>query len=460
MRALDIIIKKRSGDELNREEIRFLMDGYVAGDIPEYQISAFLMAVFFQGLNSTETSLLTQAMIDSGDVIKLDSLQGYAGNYLVDKHSTGGVGDKVSLILAPIVAAAGAQVPMMSGRGLGHTGGTLDKLETIPGYSTALSPAEFVKIIDACGFAMTGQSARIVPADKKLYALRDVTGTVESVPLITASILSKKFAEGTQHLVFDVKCGKGAFMKTPEQAEKLARSLVRTGKELGRGVIALISRMDSPLGVKVGNFFEVEESIACLRCEGWEADFENGALNLRGGSADLMEVTLHLAAHMLVLSSVAKDFNEGMERSLDVLRKGTALEHFWQNVALQGGRRQDCLDLIGRRDGLLTRDISAGADGFLKGLDAYKIGVASVLLGAGRNVASDKVLPDVGIELHASPGTRLVRGEKVLTLFARDEARLEAAADCLEGIVELSETTATATETDAGIHGKMIYSII
>ena len=452
MRALDLILKKRAGGELSEEEICFLVDGYVDGSIPEYQISSLLMAVYFQGMAKEETSFLTKAMIASGEVMDLSSLSGHAAGFLVDKHSTGGVGDKVSLILAPLVAAAGAQIPMISGRGLGHTGGTLDKLESIPGFSTALSPKDFVRVIDACGFAMAGQSKNIVPADKKLYALRDVTGTVESIPLITASILSKKFAEGAQHLVFDVKYGSGAFMKTPEHARSLAESLVRVGGELDRGVRALITNMDSPLGRKIGNFFEVEESIACLRCEGWEADSRPQALRLSGESADLMEVTLNLAASMLKVSGIVKNFDEGMSLSLETLRKGSALDCFWKNVELQGGDRQKCEALIGQREGLLKREFLTETDGYLQDLDAYRLGVASVLLGAGRNVASDSVLPDVGIELHARPGDWLHRGENLLTLYARDKPRLQTASEYLGGIVQLGPKALK--------HSPMIHSFI
>jgi pyrimidine-nucleoside phosphorylase len=438
MRALDIIIKKRGGGELSEKEISFLISGYVDGSIPEYQVSAFLMAVFFQGMTARETSVLTQKMIDSGAVMDLSSLPSFGEGTLVDKHSTGGVGDKVSLILAPMVAAAGAQVPMMSGRGLGHTGGTLDKLESIPGYSTALTPARFAEIIGSCGFAMTGQSSNIVPADKKLYALRDVTATVESVPLITASILSKKFAEGAQHLVFDVKYGSGAFMKTNEDARSLADSLVRTGKELGRGVTAVITNMDIPLGNMVGNFLEVEESIACLENRGWDCEIIDGRPRVSGPSGDLMEVTLTLSAWMLVVSRRVSDFAEGLDLSLRVLAEGSALERFWQNVALQGGDRKRTEELIGVRDGLLVRDITAEADGYLSRMDAYRVGSASVILGAGRSVAEDDVLPDVGIEIMRKPGARVAAGDPILRLYARTEKAMEQAAGYLSDALEIS----------------------
>lgn len=264
MRAVDIIIKKRNGEELSKDELAQIIKGYVDASIPEYQISAWLMAIFFKGMSFRETADLTEIMLNSGSCMNLSGIKGP----FVDKHSTGGVGDKTSLILAPIVAAYGIKVPMMSGRALGHTGGTLDKLDSIPGYTTRLSEAQFREFLLKDGFAMTGQTDAIVPADKKLYSLRDVTGTVESVALITASILSKKVAEGSEALVFDVKCGSGAFMKSPEDAELLAQSLVKTGEAMGKRIIALITDMSEPLGNKIGNFFEVEETIDCLEAKG------------------------------------------------------------------------------------------------------------------------------------------------------------------------------------------------
>ena len=288
MRAVDLIVKKRQGQSLSDEEISFLIGGYVAGDIPDYQMSSLAMAVFFKGMSAEETGYLTRAMIDSGDTIDLSAIRAP----LVDKHSTGGVGDKVSLILAPLAAACGCTVPMMSGRALGHTGGTLDKLESIPGYRTDLSVERFTDLLKATGFAMTGQSEQIVPADRKLYALRDVTGTVESIPLITASIMSKKFAEGAQSLVFDVKCGSGAFMKTLDDARELAESLVRTGNSLGRRIRAVISDMEQPLGLMVGNFLEVREVAAVLQ---------------GGGPEDLIDLTIRLTAHMLILAGLHSD---------------------------------------------------------------------------------------------------------------------------------------------------------
>ncbi|MFQ3621407.1 MAG: thymidine phosphorylase, partial [Spirochaetales bacterium] len=311
MRAVDIIRKKRDGEELGEEELRFLIGGCLEGAIPEYQISAWLMAVFFRGMSDRETAHLTKIMIESGETLDLSGLEGP----FVDKHSTGGVGDKVSLILAPLVACFGIRIPMMSGRSLGHTGGTLDKLEAIPGYQIARDPQEFRKILQQVGYAMTGQSEKIVPADRVLYALRDVTATVESIPLITASILSKKFAEGADSLVFDVKCGDGAFMKTLTEAEALAHSLVHTGRGLNRKVVTVITNMDEPLGRMVGNFLEAEESALCLQGH-------------TEGREDLMEVTLRLCSWMLVAGGKAKNVDEGICLCRAMLNTGEPYKRF------------------------------------------------------------------------------------------------------------------------------------
>jgi pyrimidine-nucleoside phosphorylase len=408
MRTVDIIQKKREGGELSREEIAFLVKGYVAGSIPDYQVSAWLMAVFFKGMTATETADLTDAMLRSGKVMDLSGIEGP----FVDKHSTGGVGDKVSLILAPMVAACGVKVPMMSGRALGHTGGTLDKLESIPGYRTSLSEAEFRSFIEKDGFAMTGQTAEIVPADKKLYALRDVTATVESIPLITASILSKKVAEGADALVFDVKSGPGAFMKTPETAEALARSLVSTGTAMGKRIVGVITDMTEPLGEKVGNFLEVEESLDCL--EG-------------SGPADLMEVTYRLGAWMLVAGGVAKDVKEGERRCRDAIRLGLARQLFLANVRSQGGEVDRLFELRGKYRAEASYDILAPTAGFIAGIDAYKIGRAGVYLGVGRDTAADPVYPDVGFVFRKKAGHSVIAGEHICTMYGKDEAAIEAA---------------------------------
>jgi pyrimidine-nucleoside phosphorylase len=408
MRAVDVIQKKRDGGELSREEIAFLINGYVAGSVPEYQVSSWLMAVYFKGMTSRETADLTDVMLRSG---KTMDLSGLAGPF-VDKHSTGGVGDKLSLVLAPMVAACGVKVPMMSGRALGHTGGTLDKLEAIPGYRTGLSEADFRAFIEADGFAMIGQTAEIVPADKKLYALRDVTSTVESIPLITASILSKKVAEGADALVFDVKCGPGAFMKTPERAEALATSLAKTGEAMGKRIVSVITDMSEPLGNKVGNFFEIEETLDCL--EG-------------SGPADTMEVTYRLGAWMLVAAGTAKTVMDGERLCKNAIRLGMARELFLANVKRQGGQIDKLIELRGKYRAKDRYEILAPSSGYIVGIDAYKIGLAGVYLGVGRDTASDPVYPDVGFIFKKKTGHAVTAGEHLCTMYGKNAQAVEAA---------------------------------
>lgn len=418
MRAVDIIVKKRNGEELSREELAAIINGYVDGSIPDYQASAWLMAVLLRGMSFRETADLTELMLKSGSVM---DLSGLAGPF-VDKHSTGGVGDKTSLILAPIVAACGVKVPMMSGRALGHTGGTLDKLDSIPGYTTALDEHSFREYLAKDGFAMTGQTDSIVPADKKLYALRDVSGTVESVPLITASILSKKVAEGSQALVFDVKSGPGAFMKTLKDAEELANSLVKTGEAMGKRIIGVITDMSEPLGNMVGNFFEVEESMDCLQGRGPD---------------DLMEVTLRLAAWMLVAGGTAGDVEEGLEKSRQAISSGKAYELFIRNVRTQGGNTERLLKLKGNYRSKHTRELRAQKDGFIQSIDAYKIGMAGVQLGVGRNKTSDPVEPDVGFIFERKKGAKVKAGEVLCQVYGKSEASLHEAWDLVSGSVTI-----------------------
>jgi pyrimidine-nucleoside phosphorylase len=408
MRAVDIIMKKRDGAELSRDEITCLIDGYVDGSVPDYQVSAWAMAVFFKGMSARETADLTDVMLRSGKVM---DLSGIAGPF-VDKHSTGGVGDKVSLVLAPMVAACGVKVPMMSGRALGHTGGTLDKLESIPGYRTSLSEAEFREFIGRDGYAMTGQTAEVVPADGKLYALRDVTATVESIPLITASILSKKVAEGAEAIVFDVKAGPGAFMKTAERAEELARSLVSTGTAMGKRIVGVITDMTEPLGNKVGNFLEVEESLECL--EGV-------------GPADLMEVVYRLGAWMLVAGGAAKEVAEGERLCRNAIRLGIPRELFLANVRSQGGRIDRLFELRDRWRAKDRYEVLAPASGFIAGIDAYRIGLAGVYLGVGRDKTTDPVFPEVGFVFKKKVGHAVVAGEHICTAYGKDAAALAAA---------------------------------
>jgi pyrimidine-nucleoside phosphorylase len=416
MRAVDIIANKRAGNELSREEIEFLIGGYVKGEIPDYQVAAWAMAVCFQGMTPAETAVLTKVMLRSGDVMDLSGIEGP----FVDQHSTGGVGDKTSLILAPLAASLGIRDPMMSGRALGITGGTLDKLESIPGFRVGLSVEEFRSIIASCGFAMTGQTKDIVPADRLLYALRDVTATVESVPLITASILSKKAAEGCDGLVLDVKYGSGAFMKEIADGERLARSLVDTGKAMGLNTVALLTDMDEPLGRMVGNFLEVEECMDCL--EGKTA-----------GSEDLMDVTLSLAAHMAILGGKAETLEEGRALCEKALASGKPYDLFLENARLQGGDAERLLSLRGAYRSPVAAEIKAARGGFITRVDAYKVGHASVTLGVGRNRTEDSVSPTAGVLFHAKRGAAVKAGDPLATVWARDEAGLAAALPGIEG---------------------------
>ena len=424
MRAVDIIMKKRAGKELSNEEIKFLIGGYVEGSIPDYQVSAWAMAVFFQGMTAAETASLTGVMLHSGAVMDLSGVPGP----LVDKHSTGGVGDKTSLILAPLAASLGIRDPMMSGRALGHTGGTLDKLDAIPGYCTQLSPEEFKQILLKDGFAMTGQTKDIVPADRLLYALRDVSGTVESIPLITASILSKKVAEGADALVLDVKYGCGAFMKNPDDAEKLARSMVDTGTAMGKKLIALLTDMDEPLGKMVGNFLEAEECYECLDPQ--------GAPEL---SADLMEVTLELTARMAMLGGKAANAKEGRALCEKALAGGRPRELFLANIKSQGGDVDKFLSMLGKYRSGYSAVITAAQDACISRIDAWKTGHAGVGLGVGRNRTEDPVSPTAGIEFHRKRGDRVRQGEPVMTVWAKDQASLDAALPQLAEAVEYSD---------------------
>lgn len=421
MRAVDIIMKKRSGEALNDEEIRFIVEGYVRGDIPDYQVSALLMAIFFRGMTPKETAILTGAMLDSGERMDLSGIQGP----FIDKHSTGGVGDKISLPLAPMVAACGIKVPMMSGRALGHTGGTLDKLESIPGYVTALDLPAFRKGLIEDGFAMTGQSARVVPADKKLYALRDVTGTVESIPLITASILSKKVAEGAEGIVFDVKCGSGAFMKTLEDAKALAESLVATASAMGRRVVAVLTDMSQPLGYKVGNFLEIEETLDCLEGKGPD---------------DVMELVYHLGAWMMVLGGTARNIDEGRARCEKAIGSGAALDLFYRNILRQGGSVSEMLARRGTWRSEFFREFRADREGFIASVDALKIGLAGVHLGVGRNRTDDQVSPTAGFIFEKKRGDLVKKGELIVVAYGKDSESLDSAEALIDSAISISKT--------------------
>ncbi|MBR6793202.1 MAG: thymidine phosphorylase [Clostridia bacterium] len=406
MRTVDLIEKKKRGESLTKEELRFLIEGYTKGEIPDYQMSAWAMAVCFRGMNRKETADLTMAMAESGDRVDLSSL----GETTVDKHSTGGVGDKTTLIVTPIVASLGGMVAKMSGRGLGHTGGTVDKLESIPGYRTELSAEEFMHQAERVGLVVAGQSGNLAPADKKLYALRDVTATVDSIPLIASSIMSKKLAAGSKSIVLDVKCGSGAFMKTPEAAAELAEEMVTIGTNCGRNVAALITNMDLPLGFAVGNALEVEEALAVLRGEGPE---------------DLKAVCLALAAEMLIL---CKGFSseEAKRQAEDALQSGKALAKLQQWIVAQGG---DLEAFSKRRQKQVpSYEVVAPASGYIQKMDAEKIGLAAMVLGAGRASKEDVIDFDAGLRILKKTGDAVTAGEPIAVLYTamdRDFAAAE-----------------------------------
>jgi pyrimidine-nucleoside phosphorylase len=409
MRVVDLIRRKRDAAELLPEEIRYLIDEYTRGNIPDYQMSAWLMAAFLRGLNGAETAALTDAMLNSGRVLDFSGMPGRK----VDKHSTGGVGDKTSLIIAPIVAAAGGvRVPMISGRGLGHTGGTLDKLESIPGFNVNLSLAEFRRALETVGCALIGQTAEIAPADKKMYALRDVTGTVESRSLICASIMSKKLAEGIDALALDVKVGSGAFLKTEADATLLAELMVETGRRMGKQVVALLTDMDQPLGRTAGNAMEVHESIEVLSDE---------------GPGDLRELCLVLAAWMLFLGRRVNSVDEGKSVAAGLVASGAARDKFREIIRQQGGepRVVDDPKLLPHASNAI--DVVAAADGYIAATQCEQLGVAVVVLGGGREKKEDSVDPAVGLEFHKKNGEQVSRGEPLCTLHYNSDARLEEA---------------------------------
>jgi pyrimidine-nucleoside phosphorylase len=420
MRATDIIRAKRDGGTLRRDEIDFFVRGVTDASLPDYQASALLMAVVLRGMNAEETAWLTDAMIRSGIRVDLSGIPGVK----VDKHSTGGVGDKTSLILAPLAAACGVRVPMMSGRGLGHTGGTLDKLQSIAGFRVDLSLDEMKAALEKTGCAMLGQTRQIAPADKKLYALRDVTGTVESIPLITASIMSKKIAEGIDALVLDVKTGRGAFMKTLDDSRRLARSLVETGTRSGVRTEAFITAMDAPLGRAVGNALEVIECVETLKGR---------------GPKDLEDLSVCLAARMVLLAGLAGSPAEAEAQVREALTSGRGVEKWREIVAGQGGDAAT-VDDYSRLPSVATRHVvTASRRGWLSGLDAELVGRATVALGAGRNTVDDVVDPAVGAMILARPGDAVKQGDPILELHYRREADLAPALELLRTAIEIGE---------------------
>ncbi|WP_270381977.1 pyrimidine-nucleoside phosphorylase [Megamonas funiformis] len=402
MRMVDIIEKKRDGQELTTAEINFFIEGYTKGEIPDYQASALAMAIYFQDMNDRERADLTRAMVESGDTIDLSAIDGVK----VDKHSTGGVGDTTTLVLAPLVASLGVPVAKMSGRGLGHTGGTIDKLESIAGFHVELTREQFIDLVNRDKVAVIGQSGNLTPADKKLYALRDVTGTVNSIPLIASSIMSKKIAAGADAIVLDVKTGDGAFMKTQEDAEELAHAMVRIGNHVGRKTIAIISDMSQPLGFAIGNALEVKEAIETLQGK---------------GPKDLTELVLTLGSQMVILAGKAKTSEEAKEMLLDAIHSGKALAKFKEFLANQGGDASIVDDLTKLPQAKYKIELPAKQSGYISRMVADEIGVASMILGAGRATKEDVIDLAVGLVLHKKVGNKVEEGESILTIYSNRE---------------------------------------
>ena len=402
MRMVDIIEKKRDGQELTTAEINFFIEGYTKGEIPDYQASALAMAIYFQDINDRERADLTRAMVESGDTIDLSAIDGVK----VDKHSTGGVGDTTTLVLAPLVASLGVPVAKMSGRGLGHTGGTIDKLESIAGFHVELTREQFIDLVNRDKVAVIGQSGNLTPADKKLYALRDVTGTVNSIPLIASSIMSKKIAAGADAIILDVKTGDGAFMKTQEDAEELAHAMVRIGNHVGRKTIAIISDMSQPLGFAIGNALEVKEAIETLQGK---------------GPKDLTELVLTLGSQMVILAGKAKTSEEAKEMLLDAIHSGKALAKFKEFLANQGGDASIVDDLTKLPQAKYKIELPAKQSGYISRMVADEIGVASMILGAGRATKEDVIDLAVGLVLHKKVGDKVEEGESILTIYSNRE---------------------------------------
>jgi len=433
MRAYDIIYKKREGQKLNREELEFLISGYVEGDIPDYQMSAWAMAVYFQGMDAEETAELTKLMAESGDMIDLSPIKGIK----VDKHSTGGVGDTTTLILAPLVASAGIPVAKMSGRGLGHTGGTIDKLESIPSFNTSLSRDKFFDNVNQHGIAVVGQTGNLTPADKKLYALRDVTATVESIPLIASSIMSKKLAGGADAIVLDVKTGNGAFMKDFSNAKKLAEAMVAIGKEVGRDTAAYITDMNQPLGNAVGNALEVKEAIKTLKGEGPE---------------DLTELCIELGSGMLQLAGKVRDEEEGKKLLRENLNNGKALDKFAEMITAQGGNAKVIEDLSLLPTADSTAEVRAEKSGYVSEIKALDVGLSAMILGAGRENKESEIDPAVGLEIQKKIGDQVTEGDTLAVLHYDDSKNLKEAENKL-----LEAFTITEAEKKKN---KLIYEII
>jgi pyrimidine-nucleoside phosphorylase len=419
MNVIEVIKKKRDKEELTSEEINFIVSAFTKNKIPDYQFSAFLMAVFINGMTVNETACLTEAMLYSGKLINLSTIKGIK----VDKHSTGGIGDKTSLIIAPIAAAAGVPVPMISGRGLGHTGGTLDKLESIPGFRTDLSLAEYKNAVKKCGVVLIGQTKEIAPADKVIYSLRDVTGTVESIPLITASIMSKKLAEGIDGLVLDIKTGSGAFMKSMKDAEILANSLINTAKAFKKEVIGFITDMNQPLGNYIGNWFEVYESVLVLKGE---------------AKGDLYELCLSLAGAMIYLGRKASSIEEGIEKSKEMIDSGKAFNKFVELVKIQHGK-VELIENPARYPKSKFSETLYSKGGYLSSINNLEIGMAALELGAGRMTKEDVIDHKAGIIFRKKIGDVVKEGEVLAELFSDSKTKLAAGKERLLRAVEYSD---------------------
>ena len=417
---VELIIKKRNGFELSKAELTSIIDGFISGDIPDYQVSSFLMAVFFEGMTSSETAILTDIMMRSGELIDLSEIKGIK----VDKHSTGGVGDKTTLVLAPLVAAAGVPVAKMSGRGLGHTGGTLDKMESIKGLSVDMTREEFITNVNRIKIAVCGQNADLVPADKKLYALRDVTGTVDNISLISSSIMSKKLACGADAIVIDIKVGHGAFMKTVEDAEQLAEMMIGIGSKMNRSVTAVITSMSEPLGFTVGNALEVKEAIDTLKGNGPE---------------DLTELCLELGSHMLVLGEVSKNHEEGIEKLKDLIASGKAFEKFKELVTAQGGdvKVVEQTDLLPNTQ--FSETYKSNNEGYISDLNALDIGLASVKLGAGRETKASVIDHGAGVLLKKKIGDYVKKDEVLAILYSNNDANFVKAKDFMDKAYKYSD---------------------
>lgn len=402
MRMVDMISKKRDGHALSSEEIKFIIDGYTKGEIPDYQMSSLAMAIYFQDMTDEERAALTMAMVESGDQIDLSNIEGIK----VDKHSTGGVGDTTTLVLAPLVAALGIPVAKMSGRGLGHTGGTIDKLESVEGFHVEISEDEFIQLVNEAKIAVIGQTGNLTPADKKIYALRDVTGTVNSIPLIASSIMSKKIAAGADAIVLDVKTGKGAFMQTVDDAEALAHAMVKIGNQVGRQTMAIISDMNQPLGRAIGNALELKEAIDTLKGEGPE---------------DLTELVLTLGAQMVVLAQKAETLEDARAQLQSVIDNGAAVEKFKTFLSNQGGDASVVNDPSKLPTSKYTFELPAKQSGVVSEMVANEIGIASMMLGAGRQTKEDDIDLAVGLVLHKKIGDKVSEGESLLTIYSNQE---------------------------------------